>query len=85
MPRSIPQDIEIAQAAKLRPITEIADALNYTHTAIKNFANEMIQRDLIQATQDRSDKRRRILRLTRKGRQVVDQLVPVWRHIRLSR
>lgn len=27
MPRSIPQDIEIAQAAKLRPISEIADGL----------------------------------------------------------
>jgi DNA-binding MarR family transcriptional regulator/GNAT superfamily N-acetyltransferase len=63
-------------------ITEIADALNYTHTAVKNFANEMIRKELLRATRDRADRRRRILELTARGRQVVDQLAPLWREIR---
>jgi DNA-binding MarR family transcriptional regulator/predicted N-acetyltransferase YhbS len=62
-------------------ITEIASALNYTHTAIKNFANEMTRKQLVETVRDKTDRRKRILRLTRKGRQVVDQLVPVWREI----
>jgi DNA-binding MarR family transcriptional regulator/ribosomal protein S18 acetylase RimI-like enzyme len=62
-------------------ISEIADALNYTHTAIKNFANEMIRSGLVEATQNRADRRKRNLRLTRKGRRVVSELDPVWREI----
>jgi DNA-binding MarR family transcriptional regulator/N-acetylglutamate synthase-like GNAT family acetyltransferase len=62
-------------------ITEIADALNYTHTAIKNFVDEMSRRGLLESIRDPSDKRRRIVRLSRKGRQVVDQLVPLWQEV----
>lgn len=62
-------------------ITEIASALNYTHTAIKKFANEMARKRLLETVRDKTDRRRRILRLTRKGRRVMDQLAPVWREI----
>jgi DNA-binding MarR family transcriptional regulator/N-acetylglutamate synthase-like GNAT family acetyltransferase len=65
-----------------RSITEIADALNYTHTAIKNFVNEMKHKGLLDSTRDPSDRRRRIVRLSRKGRQVVEQLLPVWQEVR---
>ena len=50
-------------------ISEIADALNYTHTAIKNFANEMIQKGLLDSTRDTKDKRKRIVSLSARGRQ----------------
>lgn len=65
-------------------ITEIADALSYTHTAVKKFANEMIRANLLIATQDKTDKRRRILRLSKKGQQVVNSLEPVWREIQAA-
>jgi DNA-binding MarR family transcriptional regulator len=62
-------------------ITEIAEALDYTHTAIKDFANEMIRKGLLQATPDESDRRKRNLELTAKGHRLLDQLVPLWREI----
>lgn len=63
-------------------ISEIADSLNYSHTAIKNFANEMTLKGLLESSRDSSDKRRRILRLSRKGRHAVDQMIPVWKEVR---
>ncbi|UCD57275.1 MAG: MarR family transcriptional regulator, partial [Candidatus Hydrogenedentota bacterium] len=56
-------------------ISEIAVALNYSHTAIKNFVNEMVKKGLIETTRDTRDGRRRIIRLSNKGCKTVDQLV----------
>jgi DNA-binding MarR family transcriptional regulator/N-acetylglutamate synthase-like GNAT family acetyltransferase len=63
-------------------ISEITDSLNYSHTAIKNFANEMTLKGLLDSSRDPSDGRRRLLRLSRKGRQAVDQMMPVWKDVR---
>lgn len=63
-------------------ITEIADALNYSHTAIKKFAVEMIKKDLLDSVQDLNDKRRRLLRLSKHGKKVVRDLKPVWKEIK---
>jgi len=63
-------------------ITEIAAALNYSHTAIKKFANEMIKKDLLVSVQDKTDRRRRLLRLSRHGRNIVRDLRPVWKEIK---
>jgi DNA-binding MarR family transcriptional regulator/predicted N-acetyltransferase YhbS len=63
-------------------ISELAEALNYSHTAIKNFANEMTRKGLIESVRDTKDKRRRLLRLSGKGQRIVDALVPVWKDVR---
>ncbi|UCF06037.1 MAG: bifunctional helix-turn-helix transcriptional regulator/GNAT family N-acetyltransferase [bacterium] len=63
-------------------ISEIADELNYSHTAIKNFTNEMLQKGLLESNRDPSDRRRRLLQLSRMGRHAVDRMVPVWREVR---
>jgi len=62
-------------------ITEIADSLNYTHTAIKKFANEMARQGLLDSKQDKYDKRRRLLRLSTEGKKVIDALIPIWKEI----
>jgi len=62
-------------------VTEIADSLNYTHTAIKNFANEMVRIDLIESIKDESDGRKRLLQLTPEGIQTVKNLQPIWHEI----
>jgi DNA-binding MarR family transcriptional regulator/RimJ/RimL family protein N-acetyltransferase len=62
-------------------ITEIADSLNYTHTAIKKFANEMARKGLLDSKQDKNDKRRRLIWLSRKGKKVINSLLPVWKEI----
>jgi DNA-binding MarR family transcriptional regulator len=75
----------VAYLLHLRPalsISEIAETLNYTHTAIKNFANEMLKKGLLDSSRDPSDKRRRILSLSTKGRNVLSQLLPVWHEVR---
>ena len=63
-------------------VTEIARDLGYTHTAIKSFANEMARKGLLDSISDPNDGRRRLLRLSKAGRQVVADLTPVWTEIR---
>jgi DNA-binding MarR family transcriptional regulator len=63
-------------------VTEISSALGYTHTAIQSFANEMIRKGLLASVRDPNDGRRRMLKLSKAGRQIVANLTPVWEEIR---
>lgn len=63
-------------------ITEIASALYVTHPHVTHIAADLIQRGLVQAFADPADGRRRMLRLTRRGRDLIEQARPVWEAIR---
>jgi len=62
-------------------VTEISGALGYTHTAIQSFANEMTRKGLLTSVRDPSDGRRRLLQLSKAGRQMVANLTPVWEDV----
>ena len=62
-------------------VTAAARALGFTHPAIKQIAGEMFRRGLLESIRDKKDERKRLLRLTRKGKAAVSSLEPVWADI----
>lgn len=64
-------------------ITELGQSLGLSHTAVKNIADEMLRAGLISQHRDANDDRKRILRLSLKGRKMRVRLQPVWKEIRL--
>lgn len=62
-------------------ITGLAAALRLTHPAINQIAADMSKNGLISSAKDKKDERRRLLRLTAKGRKMIANLEPVWDEI----
>jgi DNA-binding MarR family transcriptional regulator/N-acetylglutamate synthase-like GNAT family acetyltransferase len=65
-------------------ITDLARMLGLSHPAVNQIAGQMIRNGLLQETRDRRDERRRLLRLSAKGRRLLKQLEPVWQEIRMA-
>ena len=63
-------------------VTGIAECLGYTHPAVIKIAAEMSRKGLILSSTDRKDKRKRLLRISGKGREISAFLGPVWEDIR---
>jgi len=59
-------------------VTAIADALGMTHPAINQTAGQLSRHSLINSQRDKKDERRRILSLSKKGRDTVRKLEPLW-------
>jgi DNA-binding MarR family transcriptional regulator/predicted GNAT family N-acyltransferase len=60
-------------------VTRAAQALGLTHPAINQIAGEMSKRGLLKSASDEKDKRKRLLRLTQKGKRALSSLEPVWK------
>ena len=60
------------------PVTAIAEALGMTHPAINQTAGQLSRYGLINSRKDRKDERKRILSLSKKGRDTVARLKPLW-------
>lgn len=67
-----------------RGVTELARSLGWTHPAVNQIAAQMARADLLHAGTDLEDRRRRLLRLSARGRQLGEQLAPVWDEIRAA-
>lgn len=63
-------------------ITELASNLSLTHPAVNQLSAEMEKKGLIISAKDKKDERRRLLRLSAKGKKTVRELRPVWEDIR---
>jgi DNA-binding MarR family transcriptional regulator len=59
-------------------VSELAEALGITHVAVSQTRAALAERGLIATTDDPSDARRRVLRLSASGRKLVKQLAPLW-------
>ncbi len=62
-------------------ITVLAQSLRLTHPAVNQLAGEMIGRKLLLAAKSRHDERKRLLRLSAKGKRIAALLAPVWKEI----
>ncbi|HUV36774.1 MAG TPA: MarR family transcriptional regulator [Patescibacteria group bacterium] len=62
-------------------VTEMAKALGISRPAISQTASEMSKNRLISVRIDETDKRRKILALTDRGRDAVEALEPIWRAV----
>jgi DNA-binding MarR family transcriptional regulator/N-acetylglutamate synthase-like GNAT family acetyltransferase len=74
----------VLYALKLKsrqPVTTIAAELGLTHPAINQIAGVMEKRGIVTSAKDRKDERKRLLRLTPKGRKLIKQLEPLWKII----
>jgi len=63
------------------PVTVAASALGYSHPAINQIAGQMSRRGFLESIRDKKDERKRLLRLTKKGKAAVSSLQPVWEDI----
>jgi DNA-binding MarR family transcriptional regulator len=62
-------------------VTEMAKALGISRPAISQVASDMAGHRLVSVRIDPSDRRRRILSLTDRGRETVESLEPIWRAV----
>lgn len=65
-------------------VTELAKLLGLSHPAINQVAAQLLSRGFIVQGKDESDERRRLLFLSPKGKQLIKELKPVWKDIRLA-
>ena len=59
-------------------IQEIADALKVSHPAVIQTAQMLLKKGFIRSFQDESDRRKRRLAITPKGRELAAKLTPIW-------
>jgi GNAT superfamily N-acetyltransferase/DNA-binding MarR family transcriptional regulator len=62
-------------------ITELASALSQSHAAVNQVAGELLKAGLVSEVRQRGDDRKRLLRLTPRGRALASRMVPIWREI----
>ncbi len=63
------------------PLTTIAKELNQTHPAINQLANTLEKKGIVLCSKDKSDFRKRMLKLSKKGEKVVETMFPLWNNI----
>jgi DNA-binding MarR family transcriptional regulator len=63
-------------------VTELAMMLQQTHPAVNQVANVLVEKGLISERKDSEDQRKRLLQLTAKGLQLVEQMEPLWEKIK---
>jgi len=59
-------------------VVELAAEIGYAHPSTISLLKELEKEKLILSRKDRKDERKRILRLSDKGKQLVEQMQPVW-------
>lgn len=65
-------------------ITELAQSLGLTHTAINHLTKEMIKSGLLYSARGKTDERQRLIYLADKGKKVAQTLAPVWDEIQMA-
>lgn len=59
-------------------VTEIAKELKQTHPAVVQVVNSLEKKRLVTTRKDKTDQRKRLVRLTKKGKKLAEDLNPVW-------
>lgn len=59
-------------------VTEIARELNQSHPAAVQVLNMLEKKKLVTTRKDKSDQRKRLVRLSKKGQQLAEKLAPLW-------
>jgi len=65
-------------------IVEASDYLGLTQPCISQFSKELIKNDLVKASPDKNDLRRKILSLTNKGKRRYKKMEPVRKAVRTA-
>jgi len=62
-------------------VVEIANEIGYSHPSTISLLKELEKNKLVTSKKDKSDERKRLIRLTHKGNALIDQMKPVWQII----
>ncbi|MGN6435629.1 MAG: MarR family winged helix-turn-helix transcriptional regulator [Agriterribacter sp.] len=62
-------------------VVEIAAEIGYTHPSTISLLKELEKQKLIRSKKDKSDERKRLLQLTAKGNELIEQMKPVWQQM----
>jgi DNA-binding MarR family transcriptional regulator/N-acetylglutamate synthase-like GNAT family acetyltransferase len=65
-------------------VTAIAQDLKQTHPAVVQVINMLEKKGLIITTKDKGDRRKRLVRLSPKGKKLADELEPVWLKVKAA-
>jgi DNA-binding MarR family transcriptional regulator len=60
-------------------VVELAAEIGYTHPSTITLLKELEKEKLVQSKKDKDDERKRLLQLSPKGKQLVEQMQPVWK------
>ena len=59
-------------------VVEIANEIGYTHPSTISLLKELEKVKLIRSKKDTTDERKRLIQLTPKGQELIEQMKPVW-------
>jgi DNA-binding MarR family transcriptional regulator len=65
-------------------VTEIAKELQITHSAVSQLVTNLEKKNLVKFTDDKNDRRKRIICFTKNGQKIMHELKPVWKSMRES-
>jgi DNA-binding MarR family transcriptional regulator len=64
---------------KVLSVVEIAAEIGYSHPSTISLLKELEKKKLIRSGRDKTDERKRLIRLTDKGKTLVERMQPVWK------
>jgi DNA-binding MarR family transcriptional regulator len=79
-----PKWFPVIYTLHLKPVlgvVELANEIGYSHPSTISLLKELEKKKLIRSSKDKTDERKRIIQLTNKGLEVVEQVKPVWKVI----
>lgn len=59
-------------------VVELAAEIGYSHPSTISLLKELEKQKLIRSSRDKTDERKRLIRLTDKGKALVEQMQPIW-------
>lgn len=62
----------------VQSVVEIATAIGYTHPSTISLLKELEKQKLIRSKRDKADERKRLIQLTTKGKDLIEQMKPIW-------
>ncbi len=76
--------VRLLQVRGAMSVTEIADVIGQSHSAVSQLATRLVRDGWLQATGDARDRRRRTLALTERAQAELRAAQPVWEAIRVE-
>lgn len=65
-------------------VTELSQMLHQTHPAVNQVANVLVKKGLVKERKDKLDQRKRLLKLSKKGLALAEQMEPLWGKIKAA-
>lgn len=63
-------------------IVDIAEHLQITHSAVSQLVTELVKKKYLMIEVDDTDKRKRLVTLTKQGLEMTEKLLPVWQNVK---